>query len=124
MDKQTPQRFVEVCDPKVKGIFNLDKVSREKCSELLEWFVVFSSVSSGRGNAGQSNYGYGNSVMERVCEKRKRDGLPGWGVCVLNQISPLNGVCLVHDDTLVRLMSMNTTLKLFDKHKPCNSMLN
>lgn len=46
-------------------------------------FVVFSSVSCGRGNAGQSNYGMSNSVMERICEKRRSDGLPGlaiqWG---------------------------------------------
>lgn len=46
-------------------------------------FVVFSSVSCGRGNAGQTNYGMANSVMERICEQRKRDGLPGvaiqWG---------------------------------------------
>lgn len=45
--------------------------------------MAFSSVSCGRGNAGQSNYGYANSVMERVCEKRRHDGLPGlaiqWG---------------------------------------------
>lgn len=45
--------------------------------------MVFSSVSCGRGNAGQSNYGMSNSVMERICEKRRSDGLPGlaiqWG---------------------------------------------
>lgn len=40
-------------------------------------------MSCGRGNAGQTNYGFANSVMERVCEKRRREGLPGlaiqWG---------------------------------------------
>lgn len=49
----------------------------------MKYFVTFSSVSCGRGNAGQSNYGYANSAMERVCEKRHYDGLPGlaiqWG---------------------------------------------
>ncbi|CAF5042184.1 unnamed protein product, partial [Rotaria magnacalcarata] len=37
----------------------------------------------GRGNAGQTNYGYANSTMERICEQRQKDGLPGlaiqWG---------------------------------------------
>lgn len=46
-------------------------------------FVVFSSVSCGRGNAGQTNYGMANSIMERICEKRKADGFPAlaiqWG---------------------------------------------
>ncbi|XP_011052868.1 PREDICTED: fatty acid synthase-like, partial [Acromyrmex echinatior] len=44
---------------------------------------VFSSVSCGRGNAGQTNYGMANSIMERICEKRAEEGLPGlaiqWG---------------------------------------------
>lgn len=46
-------------------------------------FVVFSSVSCGRGNAGQTNYGMSNSVMERICESRKMAGYPAlaieWG---------------------------------------------
>jgi fatty acid synthase len=46
-------------------------------------FVVFSSVSCGRGNAGQSNYGMSNSVMERIVEHRYEQGLPAkaiqWG---------------------------------------------
>lgn len=45
--------------------------------------MVFSSVSCGRGNAGQTNYGMANSIMERICELRKRDGYPAvavqWG---------------------------------------------
>jgi fatty acid synthase len=45
--------------------------------ESLDWFVAFSSVSCGRGNVGQSNYGLANSFMERICEHRKMDGLPG-----------------------------------------------
>jgi fatty acid synthase len=43
----------------------------------LDYFVVFSSISCGRGNAGQTNYGYANSTMERICEQRQHDGLPG-----------------------------------------------
>lgn len=56
---------------------NLDLATREVCKDSLDWFVVFSSVSCGRGNAGQSNYGLANSVMERICEQRNRDGFPG-----------------------------------------------
>merc|ERR1711934_1263479 len=32
------------------------------------------------GNAGQANYGFANSVMERVCEKRRQDNLVGLAV--------------------------------------------
>lgn len=57
----------------------LDAASRELAPEL-EYFVAFSSVSCGRGNPGQSNYGLANSVMERICEQRQADGLPGLAV--------------------------------------------
>lgn len=59
-----------------------DEVAR-KMAPFLRYFVVFSSVSCGRGNAGQTNYGMANSVMERVIEQRHREGLPAkaiqWG---------------------------------------------
>lgn len=45
--------------------------------------MSFSSFSCGLGNPGQTNYGMANSVMERICEKRKEDGFPAlviqWG---------------------------------------------
>lgn len=44
---------------------------------------MFSSITSGRGNSGQTNYGWANSTMERVIEQRRYDKLPGiaiqWG---------------------------------------------
>ena len=71
------QNFQTVSSPKVQGTINLDAVTRDTCKDSLDWFVTFSSVSCGRGNAGQANYGFANSVMERICEKRVADGLPG-----------------------------------------------
>ncbi|CAH1108585.1 unnamed protein product [Psylliodes chrysocephalus] len=51
--------------------------------ELLDYFVDFSSVSCGRGNAGQANYDLANSAMERITESRQILGLPAtviqWG---------------------------------------------
>ena len=82
LENQTVEAFEEACASKVQGTLNLDKLTRQTCSEL-EYFVAFSSVVSGRGNAGQTNYGFANSVMERTCEVRRKDGLPGlaiqWG---------------------------------------------
>ncbi|XP_056152912.1 fatty acid synthase [Lampris incognitus] len=82
LENLTPQLFIEVNKPKYDGTIHLDKVTRKLCPDL-SYFVAFSSVSCGRGNAGQSNYGYANSTMERICEKRRHDGLPGlaiqWG---------------------------------------------
>lgn len=41
---------------------------------------MFSSVSCGKGNFGQTNYGMANAILERICEERKKDGLPALAV--------------------------------------------
>jgi fatty acid synthase, animal type len=81
-DNQVAEKFVESMRPKAVATKHLDEISRVLCPEL-QYFVVFSSVSCGRGNAGQSNYGMANSVMERIMEQRHNLGLPAkaiqWG---------------------------------------------
>ncbi|KAL7302666.1 hypothetical protein TKK_0004723 [Trichogramma kaykai] len=76
------KQFKTVALPKIDGTKNLDLASRKHCPDL-DYFVCFSSVSCGRGNAGQTNYGLANSAMERICEQRQALGLPGlsiqWG---------------------------------------------
>ncbi|CAH1641070.1 unnamed protein product [Spodoptera littoralis] len=76
---QTPETFKTSFAPKALATMHLDKLSRKLCRDLKD-FVVFSSVSCGRGNAGQTNYGYSNSVMERICEWRKKLGFPALAV--------------------------------------------
>lgn len=71
--------FEAVKNPKATATIHLDKLSRIMCP-FLENFVVFSSIVCGYGNAGQSNYGYANSVMEQVCEGRKRENLPALAI--------------------------------------------
>ena len=82
LKNQTATTFAESFQSKARATQALDKCSRKICSKLRH-FVVFSSVSCGRGNPGQTNYGMANSVMERVCEKRAEEGLPAlaiqWG---------------------------------------------
>ncbi|XP_049869377.1 fatty acid synthase-like [Pectinophora gossypiella] len=81
-ENQDSLTFKTSFDPKAKATMNLDKLTRTMCPELKD-FVVFSSFSCGRGNAGQTNYGYANSVMERICEIRLKMGYPAlaiqWG---------------------------------------------
>lgn len=78
-ENQDAKMFGECLAPKSVATRHLDEVSRSLCPSL-NYFVVFSSASCGRGNAGQSNYGMANSIMERIVEKRHRDGLPGKAV--------------------------------------------
>ena len=78
----TAETFLEPFKAKAWATKNLDHLTRNICPQL-RYFVVFSSVSCGRGNAGQTNYGMANSIMERICERRVREGLHGlaiqWG---------------------------------------------
>ncbi|XP_075725717.1 fatty acid synthase isoform X2 [Rhipicephalus microplus] len=92
IENQTAEMYKDVCKPKVMGTECLDKVSRKKCPEL-DHFVVFSSISCNRGQIGQTNYGFANSVMERLCERRVADGLPGLAI----QWGPIGDVGVVHD---------------------------
>ncbi|TGZ32278.1 Uncharacterized protein DBV15_12535 [Temnothorax longispinosus] len=92
LKNQTAETFTESFQSKARATQTLDKLSRKICSQLrhfvicsqLRHFVVFSSSACGRGYAGQTNYGMANSIMERVCEKRAEEGLPGlaiqWGL--------------------------------------------
>lgn len=81
-ENQEVDKFIECMAPKAVATKYLDEITRQLCPDL-QYFVVFSSVSCGRGNAGQSNYGMANSVMERIMEQRHQLGLPAkaiqWG---------------------------------------------
>ncbi|XP_053598737.1 fatty acid synthase [Microplitis demolitor] len=79
IENQTPDTFKESFTAKAWSTKVLDEVSRKFCPNLRH-FVVFSSVSCGRGNAGQTNYGMSNSIMERICEKRVAQGFPALAV--------------------------------------------
>lgn len=77
MENQTEASFRAVLEPKATSTLNFDSLTRELCSDSLQYFIVFSSIFGGRGIAGQAPYGFANSAMERICEKRQRDGFPG-----------------------------------------------
>lgn len=78
-ENQNIDSFQNVANPKAVATVLLDKLSRIMCPHL-KHFVVFSSIVCGYGNAGQSNYGFANSVMERICEIRRNEGLPGLAI--------------------------------------------
>jgi acyl carrier protein len=74
------ERFMTVLNPKVTGTDNLDAITRDR---KLDYFVMFSSVTTSMGNPGQGNYVAANAYMEGVARRRRAAGLPalaiGWG---------------------------------------------
>ncbi len=69
--------FAAVLAPKVKGSLNLHELSENL---NLDCFVLFSSVVSLLGSAGQSNYAAANSFMDGLAIKRRILGLPALSV--------------------------------------------
>jgi acyl carrier protein len=69
-----------VLRPKVKGAENLDIATR---GLSLDYFVLFSSVTTLIGNPGQGSYVAANAFMEGLARRRRQEGLPalaiGWG---------------------------------------------
>lgn len=74
------ERFMHVLNPKVLGADNLDAATRKRD---LDYFVMFSSVTTSMGNPGQGNYVAANAYMEGLAHSRRAAGLPalaiGWG---------------------------------------------
>jgi fatty acid synthase len=115
-ENQTIEKFRETCESKINTFVNLDKLTRSLCPDL-DYFVVFSSIICGKGFSGQSNYGYANSVCERICEMRRRDGLHGLAI----QWGPIGDVGLLADEEKVEKIAdiikqrMNSCLEVMDK---------
>ena len=98
LQNQTKSKFEQVYGSKGKAASYLDKLSRERDLKL-DYFVCFSSLVASQGNIGQSNYGFANSALERICEQRKKDGLSGlaiqWGL--LGDVGFVHEMCKGRD---------------------------
>jgi len=73
-------RFEKVLAPKLNGGWNLHQAT---LSKHLDFFVLFSSLTSVIGNPGQSSYAAANAFLDALAHLRHQQGLPaisiGWG---------------------------------------------
>ncbi|XLS30264.1 SDR family NAD(P)-dependent oxidoreductase [Flavobacteriaceae bacterium M23B6Z8] len=67
------ERFAKVLKPKVDGAMNLHKLSKNR---NLDFFVMFSSLSSLIGHLGQANYIVANTMLDSFAFFRRCQGLP------------------------------------------------
>jgi acyl carrier protein len=79
--QQNWDRFATVFAPKVTGSLLLHRLT---ASDNLDFFVLFSSLASVFGSAGQGNHAAANAFMDILATARAARGLPGlsvnWGV--------------------------------------------
>jgi polyketide synthase PksN len=70
-DTVSDDEFCNVLLPKTAGIINLDKATEDK---NLDFFFVFSSISSELGDMGAISYSAGNTFIDRYCSYRHETG--------------------------------------------------
>lgn len=73
LEAMTYDQMMRVLRPKVDGTRFLDDLFRN--DKRLEFFVLFSSLSSVFGNSGQSNYAASNMYEIAVCAQRRERGV-------------------------------------------------
>jgi NAD(P)-dependent dehydrogenase (short-subunit alcohol dehydrogenase family) len=73
-------RLGRVLAPKIDGAFHLDRLTAHR---PLDFFVVYSSIASWLGLAGEASYAAANASLEALAQRRRARGLPalsiGWG---------------------------------------------
>ena len=76
----TADQLTRVLAPKVAGADNLDRLTADI---PLDYFVMFSSITTFIGNPGQGAYVAANGYLEGLARQRRAKGLPGlalaWG---------------------------------------------
>ncbi|HWI87597.1 MAG TPA: type I polyketide synthase, partial [Sphingomonas sp.] len=70
-------RFARALRPKLDGAELLDRLTR---GDVLDLFLLFSSVTVAFGNPGQGNYVAANAGIEAVARRRHAEGLPALAV--------------------------------------------
>jgi myxalamid-type polyketide synthase MxaB len=77
---QSWERFAKVLAPKVEGVWQLHRLTRNM---TLDFFVVFSSTAGLLGNRGQANHAAANAFLDAFVYYRRAQGVPAlsinWG---------------------------------------------
>lgn len=100
LEHLTAQNFEQVMSPKIKGAWNLHRLSQRMS---LTHFVLFASAATTLGSPGQANYAAANAFLDGLAQYRRQLGQPAlsidWGTWAEA------GLAVARDDRAARLES-------------------
>ena len=113
---------VEVISPKVQGTIYIDEITK---NESLDFFIMFSSISSTLYNVGQTDYSYANMFMDDFSEVRNllvEKGLRKGETCSISWPFVRNAGMSM-SDKLLSSLEFQTGIKSIDVSEISNLVL-
>lgn len=110
LENITPERLKTGFAAKAVGASHLDALTRHM---PLEFFVLFSSVTTMTGNIGQSVYIAANEVLNQICENRRGLNLAGLSL----NLGPVEGVGILARNQVAADALRNAGMNLLDIHE-------
>jgi acyl transferase domain-containing protein/NADPH:quinone reductase-like Zn-dependent oxidoreductase/acyl carrier protein len=112
----TPQSIQQVLLPKMVGCLNLHQLTSKY---PLDFFILFSSISSIIGNPGQGNYAAANAFLDSFCYYRKSLGLPAltinWGALNIGALTRNTKIAAHLNHHGIKAISPKIALELLKK---------
>jgi acyl carrier protein/short-subunit dehydrogenase len=116
ISKLTDQSIEDVMKPKISGCLNLHECTLD---QPLDFFVLFSSISSLIGNPGQGNYAAANAFLDSFCHYRKKLNLPvltiNWGALKLGALARDTKTAKYLEHHGIKGLNSENALKLLEK---------
>jgi len=116
ISNQTGEKFEKVFNPKIRGTLNLSELTE---NIKLDFFIMFSSIASVLGSAGQSNHSAANAFLDLFAYYRRSKGLPAlsinWGVW--SDIGSAANIGADKQEKIpgLKVITPEAGIKLFDK---------
>lgn len=123
LNKKSQASFSRVLAPKVRGTMLLDELTQH---EQLDFFILFSSIGSVIGNAGQTDYTTANAFLDAFAQKRSNmvhDGIRNGRTISINwplwkeggmQVAPEH-LRLIETTTGLTVLDTNEGIQVFEE---------